>query len=45
MLLLMQWWISYLIVIAGKVFAALFPKEEEQDKPDKEENKTTSNKE
>lgn len=44
-MLLMQWWISYLIVIAGKVFAALFPKKEEKDKPDKEENKTTSNKE
>lgn len=44
MLLLIQWLISYLIVVCGKVFAALFPIGSEQDKPTNEENETTSNK-
>lgn len=44
-MLMIQWLISYLIVVCGKVFAALFPTGGDEDKLDKEENKTTSNKE
>lgn len=40
MLLMIQWLLSYLIVVCGKVFAALFPKpkdrSDDEDKVDKE---------